>query len=475
MSTVTVVQNGGIGDVVASVVQAERRPPLYFVLLFSWLRTVGFAEINYRLFSVFWALVSLPVLYQLGATAVNRRAGLLSTLLFAVSPFLILYARMARYYSLTIALALLSCLFFLKLLSRGRRRDWAAYLVASLALVATDYPALAVIITQNLLLFTPWGAKRRHHGAFLRGWALAQSALLAEFLIWLGPLSEQMSRGVIEADLARTMLGFFLKLGYPLYSFSVGETIFPWHPLALVGFLGALSLAAYGLWRLPRGQALLLALLIAVPILATSLLLTFIATDIPFLNVPSRTAFAAPIFALAVAAGWQKLTHPGLRIGLPLALFAAIALSLTDYYSGHEFHNPIYAVPMREIATQVREAAQPNDVIVSEWDTAFPHYYESGPTPAMHFTTDQAERAQRYIVENNPPHVWLITMGRDRTRVATPTAFLQWLQSSYRETQRWEFVPQDPLYRQVKERLLGREVYEYKITLRLYVRQEEPT
>ena len=70
------------------------------------------------------------------------------------------------------------------------------------------------------------------------------------------------------------------------------------------------------------------------------------------------------------------------------------------------------------------------------------------------------------------PRVWLVTLGRDRTRVDAPgELFASWLEQGYRLAENRGYAAEDERYRMLKENLLKRADYEYKANVRLYVRR----
>jgi len=136
---------------------------------------------------------------------------------------------------------------------------------------------------------------------------------------------------------------------------------------------------------------------------------------------------------------------------------------------GTHYHNPIYAVRTREMAAQVAMRAQPGDVVLSDEDSLFFYYYPSTARVANVFTDasdvlDRLAGAQR---------VWLITLGRDRTRVGAPAArIMGWLaERGYQEQERWGSGPEDPVYRRIKELLLKRPDYDYKAVVQFFARR----
>lgn len=456
------------GSILSDVVR-DFHPPLYFLLLRIWVIFAGDSDFAVRFLSVIWGLLSLPLVYRLGTAIVHTKLGLLTTCLLAASPFFVLFSRMARYYSMAMFLGLASCLLFIEFLKRGTRRTLLIYILFSTSALYTFYltaPSLAAQAAYLLL-------GRRTHASRAKAWFLSQLVLLVLFSPWLVIMTQQMGRAdqMLEADFARGLLTYTLKLGYPLYSFSLGETIFPWHPLAVAGMGVFLFLLLSGSAYLKQKGQLAALLFIIIPLVVTVLTVTHVSTGTPFLNVPSRTIFAAPFFYLVVAGGLLWMRSRRWQTVLFLVITIAWGCSLRNYYASEQFHNPVYVIPAREMATQVATASEPGDVIVSDWDSGFGHYYAKLDEPAAHFFSRSSEETQRYIKTHDSPRVWLITIGRDRTRSLTPVEFIRWLEEDYELRSTWGYAEQDETYRRIKEMLLQRPAYEYKAVVQLYTRR----
>ncbi|MBI2304524.1 MAG: glycosyltransferase family 39 protein [Chloroflexi bacterium] len=470
LATAVTVTEESPPAVLKRAIEGERRPPLYYLLLHYWTALAGSQDFALRYPSLFFGLLSLALVHRLGQRWGGGWMGTLAAYFLAISPFFILYSRMARSYSLTASLGLLSCLYFLLLLEKRRRIYWAGYLATSALLLYTDYVALPVLAGQNLFWLL-WG---RRQGPSARSWIGGQLALAISFVPWLPIVFSQTARDLTTADLATSPQGLLLKTAYPFYSFSVGETIFPWQPLAVVGAAAILFLSVVGAIHMARRDGGRLALfLIALPLLFIVFITSSFATDITFLNIPSRAIVAAPFFYLLAAAGFlalPRLWRGRWRYVLLVAITLASGYSLLNYYRNQQFHNPIYAVPAREIAQWVAADSQTEDVVISPWDSAFPYYYHSPPARARHFFSEDSQSAMAYIREHRSPRVWLITLGRDRTRYEEPTELVTWLDKEYRLELQKGYVEQDALYRRFKELLLHRPAYQYKVTVQRYVR-----
>jgi len=448
------------------IVQTERRPPLHYTLLKLWSSFAGDGEFGQRLFSAMLALLSLAILYTLGRRVLGHRTGLCAAVLLACSPFFILYGRMVRAYSQTMLLGALATWLLLRAFDKPTFWRWLFYGLAALALLYTDYSGLAVL-GSHAFYTAAQGASRR---SAIR-WLSTISAVGLGYLPWLPFALVHTEHPARLTDLATGVVGFGLKLAYPFFAWGAGETIFPWHPAAppgviLCGLL--LMLGLVFLIREGRPAFWLLTGWLVVPLLFTAVLLTFVATDIPFVNAASRGLAAAPAFYLSVATGLSALRRRQLSLLAALCIGVTFSVALFNYYHGWQFHNPIYAVPIRQVVEELRTASGPDDLIVAEADTLFGYYYQQAPGLAAYQDADFKSN-QAWIEAKSPARVWLLTFGRDSTAGTGQTEELaNWLAAHYSNVQSWGYVPQDPIYRAVKERLLGRPAYAYKLLIRIY-------
>jgi uncharacterized membrane protein len=467
--TTEIVRQPTAAVVIASVKATEGRPPLYYLLAHYWIGLAGHSDWSLRFFSVWAALPCLPLFYGLARRLTNDRVGLAAAALLAASPLYLLYSRMSRAYFLAVCLALASTYFMVRLLKQEMRWAWIGYLLTTLGLLYTDYMTASILLAQNLYLLI---YSRRHRQLWLR-WILAQIVLIAGFAPWLPSLLGQTSRyqsATTLADLSQGWLGYLVKLAQPALVFSLGETIFPWNPIALVALpvIGVLALmGAMAAWRRFRPMGLMAILSALVPVLFTVFIVTgFLVRYMTFAWIGARSLQALPFYLLLVAMGWFSI-----RPGAPRYLIAAVVgigfvTADINYYRDREFHNPIYVVPSREIVKTVVNNAQPGDVVIAPRDSVFAHYY-SNQQPALSLFESDVE-ALAFIRSRSSQRVWLVTVSRDRGRSLQPPELEMWLESRYRLAQHWGYAEQSPDYRHFKEALIQREAYQYKAELFLY-------
>jgi 4-amino-4-deoxy-L-arabinose transferase-like glycosyltransferase len=125
-------------------------PPLYYFLLDAWTLLIGNSEFALRLLSALMGLLALAATYSQGATAFNRRAGLMALLLLGTSGFFIYYSREARSYGLYMALASLSTFAYWCFYKKSNWQRGIAYTLVATGLLYTHYTSITVIAAHGI-------------------------------------------------------------------------------------------------------------------------------------------------------------------------------------------------------------------------------------------------------------------------------------------------------------------------------------
>ena len=218
-----------VGEIIA-IVQQDIHPPLYYVLLHDWeklpLPWRGVAAL--RAFSAVWALVATLLLDLLWARPWKPLERWLALWLFALSPCLLLYGRMARSYSMQTALALLA----LAMLQRWMRKPSSAMLAwgavsSILGLLYTHYvPGVAILAGFVLIGWRSVGAARM--GAFSLAVALGYApwviTLIDASRRW-GGAAGYSATYALSGNLA---LEHIIKIAFGLVSMTIGESFPAW-------------------------------------------------------------------------------------------------------------------------------------------------------------------------------------------------------------------------------------------------------
>jgi hypothetical protein len=111
----------GARQVIRAVLLSDTSPPLYYLLLNVWTRTLGTSDRALRLFSVFWALAAFPLIWSLGLRLGGWRAAASAASLYALAPPGLYYAVEARMYAMLWFLALAFIWLTVRLHDRGSR------------------------------------------------------------------------------------------------------------------------------------------------------------------------------------------------------------------------------------------------------------------------------------------------------------------------------------------------------------------
>lgn len=456
---------------------ADYHPPLYFLLVQAWTRLAGRSDFAVRWPSVVSGWLSIGLLYRLvrllvGSTRsrmrcrgdnVCQKVAVFAAALWGLSPLLILYARMARYYALTAVLALTAtALLLLALCKRHSRLWWFLYAGTTALGIYTFYLSALMALAHGGYVLLVQRSK-------FRSWLLASAGIVGSVAPWAGVIANQTVRtGGGAADMAFGLVGVGAKVAYVGYAFTLGETLLPWRPQAIIGSVAALALFAIGfrVW-LSRDLAWPLLAFLLVPLAGIMAVITFLSPRTPFISVPARAFFTAPFWITILAGSVARL-----RLRWILALLLALGLGWTaatwNYFLARDYLNPIYATPSKEVVQFVASNLQDGDMIYSDWDSGFEYYYRPLELSNPLFTEPAA--ARRHILQAEAYRVWLIVLERDQSqRYFQASSDLRgWLATRARRIDVWGFLPLDYMYVQIKSTLLGRPVASHRVKVELY-------
>ena len=362
------------GEVAASF-QHEAFPLLFPALVRGWAALCGGGDLALRAFGTLVGLALLAALWR-NARSLGPTVPLVSLLLAAANPALLVFGDSLRGYGLGTVLILLTCGAFGRLLVQTDRRT---VLAAALLAVAS-----VQCLLHNAVLLLALGLAAALAAAHRRRWSAAAAALgcgalaALSLLPYAGPLAAARSWNVLvtfpvsPADLlqalARTLAG-------PLPAF-----LGLWALLLPLGLAaGIASLRSAGAEAAPetRPAAGLTLYLILSPPLALLAQLGFLT----LLGYAPRPWYFLPLLALA-ASCLDPLLAPKrttLRAArLAGALLAAAAAALPLWQAAH-----LRMTDLDLAARAVAERARPGDlVVVDPWDhgTGYRRYHRA-PIP----------------------------------------------------------------------------------------------
>jgi 4-amino-4-deoxy-L-arabinose transferase-like glycosyltransferase len=399
------VSSWSVTEILVEQSQHEH-PPLHYLLLHFWLPLAGESEFSVRFVSLFFGLLSVPMIYKLGKALSSAKLDLLAAFVTALAPFWVYFSQETRMYTTATFFSLSAVYFFTRILRDhrkligGRRMAlglWLGYILTTLCSLYSHYFAFFAVVVENLFLVALW----RRYRSLMKSWALAQVGVALLFLPWL----TFMAVGVISLETFQPERTALIGPNAPAYgliatwlegwrgrkglvnvfrtcliAFGLGESAQPNLKLPLAAvflvilMVGTVSLARE---RSSREMALFLLLYLTVPILLGYL------TAFPAKR-PHWTKYfivASPAYYLLVAAGLAALWKRGLGLSIASLIFIACASgsSLFNYY-----FEPQYArLDFRPQIAYIKTFSQADDALMVNprgLFTTFWHYYRSNLT-----------------------------------------------------------------------------------------------
>src|SRR3989339_15037 len=171
-------------------------PPLFYLLLKSWLPLAGKSEWLIRMPFIILASLTIPALFFFLKEALGNRKQTIATLaalFLAISPFHIYYSQELRMYALNALLTTLSWLALLRFQNKGGKKNFLLYIFFSTLNLYTFYGAFFNLAAQGAFLVYK---KKKAVSLFL---ALLISVLL--FLPWVRILLRQLETGDVLQSL----------------------------------------------------------------------------------------------------------------------------------------------------------------------------------------------------------------------------------------------------------------------------------
>ena len=298
-----------------SGVGMHEHPPLYDLLLHGWLRltagNIHLLRVPAILFYAAGAWVLALVAKRLGGASSQFWTLALVTL----SPFGFHFGRLATWYSCGFLLVCLLTLSYLRFLDQSDAKNWVLFVVASLALVYTNYFGWAFLALLAIDYLVRNSRKFNHAILWLGATA---AVLLAAYLPILRAFEHEVRVG---SKPHLSIFGLVVGIAYNLYLIFVSESVAIWvWPLSILA-LACIAVSVYFLLRTssPARRFFICLLCLLVFLSALGILIskrTFFATPWLFLPLgmalgimPRRLPRRLLLGSLAVCAtiGWYGI------------------------------------------------------------------------------------------------------------------------------------------------------------------------
>lgn len=344
-------------------------PPLYHLLLRSWILSFGSSEIAARSLSVLLGVGSVITTYLIGKKLYDKKTALIAATLLSTAPLSIYYSQEARMYMLAAFLTTLSVYFFVSILARDTIHSWIGFVISTTLLLYTDYlPYLMILVYVAYLFFN----RKKISRPTLRSFLPATLLIVILLIPWLTVFPKQLETGlsaaaaspawaqVVGAANLKSLLVTFVK-------FTIGRVSHNNDSIYALLFLpvavSVCLLFLLSLFRIsPRRSFLFFWFFL--PILAAFTLSTAVPIFAYF-----RLIFVLPAFYLILSSAittinWSFSTRFLLSIALIINLTSA-----TIYFINPKFQRENW----REATKYIHDNSTPNTIVLFESD------YSIGP------------------------------------------------------------------------------------------------
>jgi hypothetical protein len=376
-------------------------PPLYYVLLHYWIQLPWRVSplASMRAMSAVWALIATVVVYALWLRRERPRFQAMFLALWVLSPCLLLHARMARSYSMQLALASLTI--YTAQQWTEQPRNWKrllAYVSSSAALLYTHY-------LSGLAVAAGVGAAFLLRKRFTL--AAAQVTLLAVLAFWSPTFGSALGHWIRSSQSyegGNVVADQIVRLAYLFVSFSFGEML-PTMNLLLSAVLTPFVI--YALWRAVGTRPAWLPIVLV----ASGIAIIGVSRYAQFIFMPTHLLFVLPFFLILIVRQMNSLVFVAF-----LVLYAGADYA---YFTKSGFLVKPYVTPYEQIADVIRDRSRgQNAVVAVEQPGAFspPLLNRLGDNVRVIFLTDEA--SAREVLE------------AARSRPLGPSSILIWRRTS---------------------------------------------
>jgi mannosyltransferase len=353
------------------------QPPAYYLPFHLWEQTFGTTEESTRSFSALIGVSSIVLIYLVGRELFDKRVGLLSALLMAVSTFQLYYSQIARYYIFFEFMALSSFLFFILALRNKKKNYFALYAIASILMLYSHIFGVFILAGQNLFLIL----QAKKYRNLIAIWFIFQAVILLAFLPYLYIMTFQ--GGGLEGTAADTGWHLFIPSLRDLLRLVIFYIFAPrgnrsWGiMLAIYSAAGALLVIGTWIYAFRQGRKnwlvttkVIAADLQETPDLKSKLLLLtcwltcpivlpYVSSIVIFPIFANRyTISAAPALYLLLAFGIYSI-----RKMVPIIISVGVLAIIITPSLGHYYVTPVDE-QWKEAAMYVEENSGPNEVIL---------------------------------------------------------------------------------------------------------------
>ncbi len=412
-----------IRDIVLNRASTGIHPPLYFIFIHFWISLFGDSEIALRSFSAIFSTISIPLIYLFANKVFDQVTAIISSLLFALSPFQLYYSQEARMYPLLTFFSILS-IYLIYIWSinecRSEKKTLLGIVFINILSLYTHIYSVFLVLLQNLYIL--WVKFRERET--LKRWMIYQLIIAMAFLPWMYVILKSRTPEVYQGKQSLTLeviKNSFLEinLGYARSIFAKGN---------LLDYLFFLFLAIFLFGLFPPYKEKRGFVLVFLYIFVPFLLLILFSLDKSFFSARYLSPFVIGYFIL-LARGIRRFKFYPVVILILLVIMCINALGIYNYNNRLDF----ISRPWRKLVNYIHSNALNGDMVLITAPQMYRPfiYYDRGKLP--HITIDGFGNVpvDVYRATYSYKRVWYIMAGEyssdPKGKIKT------WLDSNYKK------------------------------------------
>ncbi len=460
------------GFLVAYWKYPDNHPPLYYFLVLLVSKILPWTELTIRLVSILAGLGIVWLVYFFTFRVTHdKKMSLLAAFFTTFSSYFVLISQMARYHSLAAFLSLLVFYFFYQLFVEGyNERVWRWYLATMFLVGYVDYPHFIYVVLFTNILYLYRFIRRRPITSIKR-WLVGQ--LLVAVLV-IPAVIMLLNRIFIQGDggfnktnlLANSWISIMAGILFHIYSFFFGENIFPWNyaffSIGLVALLGmAVGLIVAlrkKIWGVPQAFVLLLS---SALIIFNTFFMNIADSRYNFIVYPKFGFVAYPLWIMSFVLCLSALRSKKVRTVIILLWLAVELFGLVNFYNLKNYLNASYFDDFKDYEF-VQNNSQVGDYFVIDADMNLGTYNFYKNKYFNKVSIISIDSLPKLLASKQFLRVWFFSAGSDGDSMYSSVSSADQIPDGFKIIDKFQSIPVDPILFKLKQKLTGRQSYEYK-------------
>lgn len=299
-------------------------PPLFCLLLHFW-SFLGKSEFILRLLPLSFGVLSIIAIYKVGQLLFNKKVGLISAFILAVSPLSVYYSQELKPYSLTTFFVLMSIYNLIKSLKDNRLRFWIGFIIFTILCLHSHFITVFLLIIVNFFFLYCYFIDKKYK-VLLKKWVITQLVigslyfpvmigLLKKVSVWYGWPPEPSFALVIQSFI-------YFNMGFNAPAIVHCLAVLLFLPLFLRGILFSYKQKEY------KNSIWLLLFWLFIPIT----MVVIVSAAISPIYIERVFLYSLPAYYIIIAFGLYKIKKQPIYLCVLTLLIIFSSLSLKNYY-----------------------------------------------------------------------------------------------------------------------------------------------